>query len=1600
MKKHRILMLGTLGQNNIGDELMGQQFLNLYQNLYPNSIFYLNSYKPKESQFEFSNDNCIFFDTKNRIHLAYLIFRSDLIVFAGGNIIKELYSEYGGYKNATLDKINWLTKFAAFFNKPIFYEQIGIGPLKSKESIDLAKKILSRATTITVRDKTSIDHIENNQLVKTYKFIPDIAFSMDINSKIRTINSVDDLEYIGINLCRNIENNNNWNLIITELAKAMVEIKVLNKNIKFIGIPMQSNFDGNNDVLALNELKSITDTDNIAFEILSPLNHQEVHTILDTTQIIIGARLHLLIMSTLKTVPFVPLEYDEKILGFMKNINLTKMLIPINKQFESKDITKSIIDITTNYSELQNRYDESKIKFKNMIIQHFTNNTTPDKEPKDQTNTSFFDNIYIQKLKEFFIKFKWEASLILISMITFWKWLSFDIFTKSDWGYYNPAQLKAFANYSVWNFANNLGSGDETLWRYPYYFTMGALANLGLPFEVVDKLTILWPLIFLTPLAGYYLIRSFKVSQFSSWIGALLFTFNTYFLSIITQGHILLNLAFVYGTFSFIFFKKGFEENNKNYHFLSIFFISLTAFLDLRSLYVCLFLLFFYSIFNLKIIIPQITRLFYFAAFLLLNNIFWLIPFVTTKTVFGADVLNRTLFGNAYFKLRYAVSLYYPFWTGGKIFWFELQKVNPFYYILPILALIGLITLFVVKKYKLAIFFLVLTFIGLILSKQIDNPFPDIYPWMFYNFPGFRGFREATKFYFIIVFCYSILIGIGLDWAFKLKESFLKVGLYSVIICTMLITSIWNILPYVSLNIGSMSVSRTMPSIYKEFNYVNVSNKDYYRTVWLPRKSRWIEQTNSKPQISFIELMNNELYHLNDLDQEDIVSTNIITTIETYFNSSYFKDFLNKLSVKYIAIPTEDKENDDNFYNFYGGDRNKFLDLLTNKDYLVKDDLSNSEFDLYRVKDFGSQFEARKTQLIGITDPKNFNQKYDFIKNGMGYNESTIINFADKKNTSKNTDGINIITDPFYNIKPENINTGNNRIKTNFNLSDYKSLYLYNSNYKIQSILEGNKLSFKLIGTSNDFQFINKDQVIDNIVLKELEIDTNQSYIVKYKNNYIRLNQGINNLGSYNDKTEIELFTEGTINLVPNGDFELGLWDSSVKDCSNYDTFPDISAERIENGYNNSRSLQLKSKKHIACTQKIIALEEDTNYFFKFKYLSSNKQEGFASYNLSFLDLYKNLQSNDPTINIKERTFSNKDEYQTYTKFFANPKNNTKVEISLYAQELESGNVVNYDDVEIFKITAKDKIFIPDLPGKYQKIPTNLLADQKVEIQSPFKINNLINNGDFELGLWQSKVSDCNTYDNDPKLDMKLGNQNNTKTLDLFAGNHIACSSQDLTFDFNSEQLLVNFDYFSDTNFIGYYMIFNDLNSTLIKKTINLKPNEIKNWKNYNKLINVPKGSTKVTIGLYGFPNGINKKLEKTSYDNIKVYNLPKVDSGIYLTSQEAQPKTEKEPINTKNVDETNQTLNISDNKYNVLAFNNLYDDEWKISNLDDNSHYKSVFATNIWKLNPNYDNSKLDLKFRTNDLFYAFLPLSSISIFSLIGIILVNLRKITKKQK
>ena len=90
----KVLFLGTHGQANIGDELLLDTFLT---ELGPDHHYFVNSYDPAATSEQLADrfDVAVFDTATDRLGLLRNLWRSDVVVFGGGNILKELYRSVG-----------------------------------------------------------------------------------------------------------------------------------------------------------------------------------------------------------------------------------------------------------------------------------------------------------------------------------------------------------------------------------------------------------------------------------------------------------------------------------------------------------------------------------------------------------------------------------------------------------------------------------------------------------------------------------------------------------------------------------------------------------------------------------------------------------------------------------------------------------------------------------------------------------------------------------------------------------------------------------------------------------------------------------------------------------------------------------------------------------------------------------------------------------------------------------------------------------------------------------------------------------------------------------------------------------------------------------------------------------------------------------------------------------------------------------------------------------------------------------------------------------------------------------------------------------------
>jgi polysaccharide pyruvyl transferase WcaK-like protein len=355
----QILILGTHGQNNLGDELLLQAFVKYFGKDFQ---IITNSYKPEETAEQY---NVKTFDTvKDISKLPSIILQSKVVIFDGGNIVKELYTAYGGSKYAVLIKLLLIVIASRLFFKKIFLSNIGIGPVDTFWGRFLSKSILFLANIVTVRDIQSKKIATN--LGYDLRQVPDAAFIFSREDLLKNVenirvdkNEVKTLNKLALNLCRNIAKPEAWDNFEARVISTIKELHSENPKIEIIGVPMQIDFESNDDLVALENLKVKLNKEipNLNFKIAKPKHIDEVVEIANWADLVLTTRLHLGILSTILAKPFLIFKYDIKINGFLENYNIEDLGIDILNQ-NTASFTSQISNTIQNFDTVASRLDK------------------------------------------------------------------------------------------------------------------------------------------------------------------------------------------------------------------------------------------------------------------------------------------------------------------------------------------------------------------------------------------------------------------------------------------------------------------------------------------------------------------------------------------------------------------------------------------------------------------------------------------------------------------------------------------------------------------------------------------------------------------------------------------------------------------------------------------------------------------------------------------------------------------------------------------------------------------------------------------------------------------------------------------------------------------------------------------------------------------------------------------------------------------------------------------------------------------------------------------------------------------------------------------
>ena len=339
----RILLLGTHGQSNIGDELLLETFL---AQLGPRHRYVVNSYSPPTTERSLADryDVEVIDTARTRLGLLGHIAASDVVVFGGGSIVKELYPSVGRWRHATLVMVLGVVCAARLLRRPVLMCGIGVGPIDTRLGRLLAGLVLRSVTSVSVRDARSLTTcralgLGEDRLTR----IPDVVFVNDpeffgVASTATTRSG--SRARIALNLNRDIANGERWDEALAEIATAL-DLVAERVPIEVHALPMQSAFKREDDLTVLREF--LRDRSRWHPVIHETLDHDDVAEVIAASDVVVSERFHAIVLAAILGRPVVGLAYDVKVEELVADLGVAERSVDINASFAPERLADAIL---------------------------------------------------------------------------------------------------------------------------------------------------------------------------------------------------------------------------------------------------------------------------------------------------------------------------------------------------------------------------------------------------------------------------------------------------------------------------------------------------------------------------------------------------------------------------------------------------------------------------------------------------------------------------------------------------------------------------------------------------------------------------------------------------------------------------------------------------------------------------------------------------------------------------------------------------------------------------------------------------------------------------------------------------------------------------------------------------------------------------------------------------------------------------------------------------------------------------------------------------------------------------------------------------------
>lgn len=486
------------------------------------------------------------------------------------------------------------------------------------------------------------------------------------------------------------------------------------------------------------------------------------------------------------------------------------------------------------------------------------------------------------------------------------------------------------------------GLGEYTvpsLWAQPLQTLVGFLSGV-VPLELLTKI-----LGFAILLIGFFgiwrLLDEFKIGLPGKAVGGFFFLTNSAFLLLFDGGQFSLALAYSALPFAFLYFLRCLETSSLYAKLKFAIWVLIISIFDIRIVYLLMIISLMYLLFLLlfrKDKLESLSDIIYLGIIttLLLAGFhsFWLLPAFLAKSIQLPQTYGRASQVDflSFSSLGHAILLQQPHWytnVFGRI-----SSLRAEFILVPLLVLLAPL----LKKRSFTVaFFLIMAVIGLFLVKGSQPPLSGVYGFLFTHIPGFSLFRDPSKFFFLLVLSYSVLMAISVDKLAKNKFNLLPI--------LILFYLIWLIRP---VYLGQMTGMFSTPLYKMEFSQLKDLLKDdnnFGRVFWIPNESPlgFIDKTH--PGVEASRLVQKRPFAIGTIGNYE--------TFNFLREASFMDQIFDVAGISYIAYPYLDPRRDDmhpDHVKYYY----TFLDQLSKRPWLTR--IENSSIPLLKTAEHQNRF--------------------------------------------------------------------------------------------------------------------------------------------------------------------------------------------------------------------------------------------------------------------------------------------------------------------------------------------------------------------------------------------------------------------------------------------------------------------------------------------------------------------------------------------------------------------------------------------------------------------------------------------------------------------